>query len=634
MVENKKSSENTVDGGIIAHREVIDRGKSSDAELLLDACPYAMIIASVDGLITLNLNNEAAKIFQKTKTELIGETLIPLLELDAAERRRQVIHRLIEEKEPYLLEDFERGMWWRTLFQPIKNEDDEVIKVAVVIQNISQEKSKEQQKMEKNEEFWTRLIEYSNNAFFIVDEKGIIRYVSESITNILGIVPIDMVGKKILDYVHELDKNNVKNVFSDVLARKSACSLAHRIRDVNGKVKFVETTANNLLQNPIVRGVIVTTRDVTKTHNAKIETQETKKYLENIIDSTSEFIFSLDANKKITLWNERAHQISGYTSKSIIGKNILSLPLMQDHDSFEEMLSTCRKNESKPFDMKIQTKHGDNRLIRIQGSPIRTNENLLKGVVFTGRDITSDAQIHGHLVTGSSYLILEEKSSKAVDLMNGLLLDDYNGLVFTRDTNYDLFEHTSKTLPITKYYFSQMASASEDSHSISDSENLINILSSFFLDHEKSIALLDRLDFFMALHGFESFMQTIYQVTSIARKHSGIILIRLNPSVFTSTELAILHEELRKLPEQAIDTVSIDKKLFDILRFVDQQNRVKTIVSYKNISKQFSITKVTTAKRISDLSENELIAIKKRGRLKTIFITDKGKRLLQRRNVV
>jgi len=58
------------------------------------------------------------------------------------------------------------------------------------------------------------------------------------------------------------------------------------------------------------------------------------------------------------------------------------------------------------------------------------------------------------------------------------------------------------------------------------------------------------------------------------------------------------------------------------------------VVSYKTVSKRFSITKVTTAKRIKALAEEELVAIKKKGRLKTVFVTDKGKRLLQRRNVV
>ena len=82
------------------------------------------------------------------------------------------------------------------------------------------------------------------------------------------------------------------------------------------------------------------------------------------------------------------------------------------------------------------------------------------------------------------------------------------------------------------------------------------------------------------------------------------------------------------------ENITIDKKLFNILQFVDQQNKNKYIVSYKDVRKKFSITKVTTAKRITDLNGQGLVIIKKKGRLKTIYVTNKGKRLLQQRNIV
>ena len=145
---------------------------------------------------------------------------------------------------------------------------------------------------------------------------------------------------------------------------------------------------------------------------------------------------------------------------------------------------------------------------------------------------------------------------------------------------------------------------------------------------------MDRLDYLIALHGFVKVMQLIYSISSVTSKMDGIVLIRLNPEILSSKELAILREELNDLPEQSVGNITIDNKLFDILRYVQQENSNKSMVSFKNIGKQFSITKVTTAKRINALEEKDLVAIKKRGRLKTIYITDKGKQLLQRRNVV
>jgi PAS domain S-box-containing protein len=617
------------------NKKIIDMGNSTDEELLLDSSPYAMLLADVKNFSILTANKAFASIFKKSKKELTGALLEKMLELDAGERRRQAAHRAITEKKAVLLEDQEGGEWWTTLFQPILNKKGDVEKIAAFIRNITEEKSLEVQITEKNEEFWRRLIQYSNNSFFIVDEKGIIRYVTESVNTVIGYEPEEIIGKKIFEFFYDADKKKAVDFFEKVLKNKSICSMSHRIVNKDGKIRFLDTTANNLIDNPVVKGIIITSRDITNTHKAQIEMQETKKYIENIINSASEIIFSVDTNGTVTLWNERTAQITGYPSKSIIGKKILSISIIQESKGFKSYMDRCCRIPSKPFDVKILTKHGESRLLRIQGSPVKKESELIKGVVFTGRDITSDAQIHGHLVTGASYLILEEDNSKAIDLLNGLLLNDFKGLFITREISQRLFDNLLVALPVTQYFFSQHVSLLDnESAIISDPSALITVISNFFTGNEKSIVLIDRLDYFIALHGFTTVMQMVYTLSSIASKNEGIILIRLNPEVISSTELAILNEELKSLPEQSVENITIDNKLFDILQFVERQNTNKALVSFKNVSKKFSITKVTTAKRINSLEEKDLVTIKKRGRLKTIYVTDKGKRLLQRRNVV
>ena len=631
--KDDSSNSNTVDYG--PNRKIVDDGDVSDEELLLDACPYALIMSSIEDFRILGLNDTAASIFKQPKNKLIGMQLKNLLELDAGERRRQVAHRIITGKKPVILEDYERGVWWRTLFQPVVDKNEVVTKIAVFIENISEEKTQERRITEKNEEFWRRLIQYSHSSFFIVDEKGVIRYASESIHSIMGFTPKELIGKKVYDCVYESDKQKAKNFFSTILNKKSTATLSHRSKDKNGIIRHMETTANNLLENPIVQGIIITSRDVSKIRKAEIKTKEMKQYLENIINSTSELIFSIDHDDKITTWNTRMYQITGYTSKSIIGKNIFSISLLLDDETFKSYLNKCYKKMSTPIDIKIKTRHDDNRLLRIEGSLVKTDEKDVKGVVFTGKDITSDAQIHGNLVRGSSYLISDENNTKAVSLLNGLVLKEYNGMVVTRDITDNVFCDSSKSLPVTQYCFSEKIQSVENGADIvSKPSTLVKLITDFFSENKNSIALIDRLDYLIALHGFPVVMQSIYSISSIASKYNGIVLIRLNPTILSVNESAILKEELKDLPEQTVKNVTIDKKLFDILQFIEKQNQNKSVVSYKTIGKRFSITKVTTAKRIKALAEEELVAIKKKGRLKTVFVTDKGKRLLQRRNVV
>jgi PAS domain S-box-containing protein len=624
--EKKHASENMISLDSI---EIIDDGSLTNDELLLDASPFAMILCNIEGKI-LSLNTKMANIFQQSKNELIGTSVFPLLELGAGERRRQIIHRVIHEKKPYIFEDFERGSWWRTIALPIQDAGGNVIKLAGIIENVDMQKEQLRKITEQNEEFWKRLIKHSSNVFLITDENGIIRYASESVSLIIKYDPEKMIGKKIVDYVYEPDKSRAINYFSKVLAEKNSMALSHRIVDKKGAIRFMHTTANNLLDNPVVRGIIITTRDVTKTHKKEIETKETKEYLQSIINSTSELIFSLTSEGRITIWNDRLVDITGFSAGSMRGKNLFSLSLLDDVDSFKAYLESCIQGVGRPFTFKVISRQGEERFLRVSGSVVRSDDGIEKTVVFTGRDITSEQSGHGKLIWGFSYLITDVDTRVAIELVNGLL-DDHDGLIISRDdVSRDLFSDPAGNGRVIQHFFS-----SDDARDgmVSDPGMLVEDVSSFFSMHDNAFVLIDRLDFLIALYGFKTVMRSIYMVSNLAYRHNGIVLIRLNPSIVSSFELSVLHEELKSLPEENIERITIDKKLFDILEFVYQRDQNQMLTSYKNISTQFSITKVTTAKRISSLSDKGLVVIKKRGRLKTIHVTAKGKNLLQRKKV-
>ena len=88
------------------------------------------------------------------------------------------------------------------------------------------------------------------------------------------------------------------------------------------------------------------------------------------------------------------------------------------------------------------------------------------------------------------------------------------------------------------------------------------------------------------------------------------------------------------LPSQKIDDVEIGDELYDILAFVYKQNQNNTEVSFKSINKEFTIVSKTATKRIRMLENKGLIFIKKRGRLKTLYVSQKGRILLHKRQMV
>ena len=78
----------------------------------------------------------------------------------------------------------------------------------------------------------------------------------------------------------------------------------------------------------------------------------------------------------------------------------------------------------------------------------------------------------------------------------------------------------------------------------------------------------------------------------------------------------------------------MNEKKYKILKFIQGQNQNNMLVSFSKIGHEFSISKVTNSKYLNSLGEKGLVFIEKKGKLKTLRVTEKGKTLLQGRLVI
>jgi predicted transcriptional regulator len=109
------------------------------------------------------------------------------------------------------------------------------------------------------------------------------------------------------------------------------------------------------------------------------------------------------------------------------------------------------------------------------------------------------------------------------------------------------------------------------------------------------------------------------------------MFIRIDPSTVDNNKLAVFENELQNLPEQRVEDLIIEDYLYEKLKYIFEQNQINAIVSFKKIMNKFKISYVTAASRLDSLEKKGFIYTKKQGKLRAIFITDKGKSLLQKR---
>ncbi|MFC7212809.1 histidine kinase N-terminal 7TM domain-containing protein [Saliphagus sp. GCM10025334] len=105
------------------------------------------------------------------------------------------------------------------------------------------------------------MIEKSPNVVATVDEEWTFRYVSPSITRVLGYEPAQLVGHSLLEYVHPDDRADVLELRTHSRERPSTDSIEHRVTHADGAWNVFKTTIEPLFDG--AGEFVVTSTDVT-----------------------------------------------------------------------------------------------------------------------------------------------------------------------------------------------------------------------------------------------------------------------------------------------------------------------------------------------------------------------------------
>ncbi|MGB3204317.1 MAG: PAS domain S-box protein [Crinalium sp.] len=160
--------------------------------------------------------------------------------------------------------------WFEITYCPVLDEAQQVIGVCQVALNIDQQK-KAIDELAKSEERFRSLVQNSSDIITILEENGVVRYVSPSVKLILGYQPEDIVGKNVFDYIHPQDKSKAKSEFAERLKQPGVVGLSElRLHHGAGKWIEVEVAVNNLLPEASTKGVVVNCRDISERKQAEI----------------------------------------------------------------------------------------------------------------------------------------------------------------------------------------------------------------------------------------------------------------------------------------------------------------------------------------------------------------------------
>ncbi len=124
------------------------------------------------------------------------------------------------------------------------------------------------EELHRQSELFRALIEHSSDVIVISDAQGIERYVSPSVKRVLGYEPTDFLSRSQYLLHHPHDRDRVRDTFygfvNQCCEKPTPIVFSWRFLHKNGTWRWVEATASNQLDNPLVQGIILNIRDITE----------------------------------------------------------------------------------------------------------------------------------------------------------------------------------------------------------------------------------------------------------------------------------------------------------------------------------------------------------------------------------
>ena len=386
-----------------------------------------------------------------------------------------------------------------------------------------------------------------------------------------------------------------------------------------------------------------------------------KTYIQSLLDTQSRYLLvDLETNQTILrspgmpnyLELTAQHPESGYGINEIdevsgVGESIItSREIVLDNNRWSLVVVTPVKAAQEGISA-LQTKHlftlaGLFGLILIVGVLLvylyvedkAVQERLEKAnVTLEGLGITAGleqerfTQAEMILKPHQVYLIKDDDENHAHELFIGSLNLGYAGLGIVREDPGTIMRKYG--LKETSFIWMSTSKGS-DFPTETRIDRLGALIEEFLSKTKKSVVLLDRFDYLISHSTAQAALAQISALKDLARSHESIIIVSLNPDAvdprlmrsIEAETIDILGKELRR----KTDLTPMES---DILAFINIQNVQNRLVSFKDITAKFRITKPTTRAKVSRLQGIGLVQVEQRGRFKSLKVTSAGRRMLR-----
>ncbi|WP_123042017.1 PAS domain-containing sensor histidine kinase [Cohnella candidum] len=277
------------------------------------------------------------------------------------------------------------------------------------------------------EERFRIIAENSLDAIILVDNDGIVRFVSPSIESLIGFYTSDYEGIDAFDVIHPDDQERVRQCHRDVVRTKESVDLEYRVLHTKGHTVYIESRVKAVLDCAgEVQYVVAIARDITKRKATERALEESEQRYKSLFENNLAGVFSIDLALNFVNANRAFEDISGIEMATLTDRCFMGLIWDEDHPSvYQVLFEVMQQKEPRDFDCRIyKGRHGE-KIVNITMVPIILGGQLT-GVHGLVRDITERKREEQELIHSEErYRSLQQSLNRfSSDLANVMKVAD------------------------------------------------------------------------------------------------------------------------------------------------------------------------------------------------------------------
>ncbi len=272
--------------------------------------------------------------------------------------------------------------------------------VFAAARDITEQKTLEQQ-LRETQAYNRGLIESSVDGLITVDPNGAISDVNERMCRLSGYPREELIGTAFADYF--LDPELAARGVAETFATGVVTDYVLTLRVSDGGERQVSFNAS-IFEGPEggVQGIFASARDITEQAALQHQLADERAYNRGLIEASLDALITVDPLLLISDVNETMCRLTGYSRKELIGSPFQNY-FTDASAATKGVRLTFDRGSASNYELTLQTRSGEELLVSFNAAVFKDEEDVVRGIFASARDITEQAALQHQLAEERAY---------------------------------------------------------------------------------------------------------------------------------------------------------------------------------------------------------------------------------------